>query len=295
MKKKFTDTIKQSLITRTIKKEMVMEELSGSVDDLVNDETTIVKPLYEGKDYSKIKFDLADLDHLFTDKANPDYKLSYKTNLSELDEPANADAKAWIIEIDGSYYLYKIFTVDHSHFYLHYVYGGKKVYDLPLRVRNLITVKDSKYATYKSGLLKLKSESEAKVQAITDHKNFSRVIKRINDGRIIIETSSEEFNNSKFKISVYLLAKANPDCDITLTGLAGKNENLVITDQKSTNQFFDKDSRNTLYNFLAGNPTKGIKEPEKALSAQASDDFSMSKAMLKRKNLHSLAEHNKNN
>jgi hypothetical protein len=291
MKKKFTDTIKQSLITRTLKKELVMEELSGSVDDLVNDETTVVQPLSEGKDYSRVKFDLTDLEHLFAEKSNPEYKLSYKTNLSALDEPANADAKAWIIEIDGSYYLYKIYTLDHSHFYLHYVYGGKKVYDLPLRVRKLITVKDSKYATYSSGLLRLNSESEAKIQAIMDHKNFSRVIKRINDGRIIVETSSEQYHDSKFKICVYLLAKANPDCDVTITGLSGKNQELEITDQKSTNQFFDKDSKNTLYNFLVGNQTKGIKEPEKALSAQASDDFSMSKAMLKRKNLHSLAEH----
>ena len=70
-------------------------------------------------------------------------------------------------------------------------------------------------------------------------------------------------------------------------------DKIVIDNQKSTDAFTNKESKNTLMNFLVGNETRGVKEPEKAFSAQASDDYSMSKAMLRRRNLHSLAESKK--
>lgn len=269
---------------------ILKEERGNAKTFQVSDESTI-KKLKEGSDYKKIKFDLSNLDDLFSDAPNPDYKLNYKTDLTDLDAPTNADTKAWIIEEDGVYYLFKLYTVDHSHFYIHYVYGGKQIDSLE-NIKKLITVKDGKYDTYSSGLLKLNSESEAKIQAILDHKTYSRVIVR-KDGRIIVETSSQEFNNSKFKICVYLLAKANPSYDITITSLKGDKDKIVIDNQKSTDAFTNKESKNTLMNFLVGNETRGVKEPEKAFSAQASDDYSMSKAMLRRRNLHSLAESKK--
>lgn len=284
--KKFDESIRLALQKRAI----FFEELLDSSKIALDDES-IVEKLEEGTDYRKEQFDLSNLEDIFNKTPNQNYKLNYKTSLAKLDEIAKSDTKAWIVEEDGKYYLFKLLTIDHSHFYVHYVYGGRKINELPGRIQRLITVENKKYKKYDSGLLVLNSEGEAKLQAIIDHKNFSRVIKRTDD-RIIIETSSSEFKNSKFKIAAYLLATANPTSDLTITAFEGSGfDDIKISQQKSTDVFTNKDSKDDLLAFLVGNKTQGIKEPEKALSAQASDDFSMSKAMLKRRNLHSLAEH----
>ncbi|MEM2139270.1 MAG: hypothetical protein QXM96_03905 [Candidatus Woesearchaeota archaeon] len=284
MKNKFNKTIQEVLLKRAF----IFEEFLDTSKTAINDDSKVEK-LIEGVDYIKEKFDLSNLDNIFIKKPSQEYKLNYRTNLSRLNEGAKKDTKAWIIEEDGNYYLFKLLTTDHSHFYIHYVYGGKIINELPARVKKLIAVENGKYKRYKSGLLTLKSEGEAKLQAVIEHKNFSRVIKR-NDERIIIETSTNEFKNSKFKLCVYLLAISNPTSDITISAFENSGTDIKLTNQKSTDIFTNKESKNDLLTFLIGNNTYGVKEPENALSAQASDDFSLSKAMLKRKNLHSLAE-----